>query len=82
MEFFRKVVNSDLLDDSFHIPPSLRHRQIELIVLPFGQNTIKVNARARVKAVRGALRKYANPLLRKQEKVAWAKAASDKYANR
>lgn len=85
MELFRKVIDSDSLDEHFDIPVAWRHRKIEIILLPSSQGTKhakRIRSRFMRKSLLGSLRKYANPVLRKNEKNAWLEIAGQKHANR
>ncbi|GAH32311.1 unnamed protein product [marine sediment metagenome] len=44
MDFIRKIINSDLLQNIFEIPISLKHKKVEILILPvekFDQYTEK-----------------------------------------
>ena len=60
MNFIRKVANSDVLADIINIPENMRHKKVEIIVLPY-EEEVKENIKTGLKKnVKGLLSKYAN----------------------
>ena len=80
VEFVRKIVNSDVLMSILDLPEELKSRRVEIIVLPFDENSTQKQS-DKSKSLMGALKEYANPDLLETEKNAWAKAAGDKHVN-
>ena len=74
MTFIRKVANSDILAHIIDIPEKLKHRQVEIIVLPYDEiphgkdNTI----------TKGSLHAYSNPNLINQESSVWIDTIKNK----
>ncbi len=82
MDFIRTVTNSNILINIIDLPPKMKNRQVEILILPVETDRIKNELPAKNKKMRGALKKYRNAALIKQEKKAWLKAASDKHESR
>jgi hypothetical protein len=61
MEFVREIIDSDVLDHIIKIPDSLKHRRVEIILLPIVESEEK--AHVHEKCARGMLEKYKNPSL-------------------
>lgn len=80
MNFIRKIASSDILENIIDIPDSLKHREVEIIILPLDKIDNQT-AKAKRKSVRGILEKYKNTELISREHSAWAGAVEDKYAN-
>jgi len=50
--FYRKIIHSDLIN--LDLPDELKHRQVELIILPYGSSDNKVNnKKVSLKKIRG-----------------------------
>lgn len=81
MDFFRKVTNSNALKDIIDLPESLWDQDVELIILPLGnQMPLKQTAStASSHSARGALKQYANLDLMQHEQDAWEMGVKDKY---
>ena len=79
MNFIRKVANSDILINIIDLPENLKHKQVEIIVLPVEENQSRLSSSN--KNVRGALSKYKNLSLIKEEGTAWEKAMVEKHEN-
>lgn len=79
MSFYRKIIDSDLLNNIIDLPAQLKNKQIEMILLPITDNTpLSKNN----KGARGMLEKYKDVSLLKQEGTAWGDAIEEKYENR
>jgi hypothetical protein len=81
VDFVRTIVNSDILTSIIDIPENLRHRKVEILILPYGNVNIEENKDPKVKMARGLLEKYKNTELLSEENSAWEKAMVDKYEN-
>jgi predicted transcriptional regulator len=82
MDFIRTVTNSNILINIIDIPNKLKNRLVEILILPVETDRIKNELPAKNKKMRGALKKYRNAALIKQEKKAWQKAVGDKHESR
>jgi hypothetical protein len=80
MEAIRQIVDAERLVNIVDIPESMKHRKVEIIILPdlAAETKPKINKEALKKAF-GSLHKYANPDLIPLEKKAWEMAVEDKY---
>jgi hypothetical protein len=76
MSFFRKIINSDFLAPIINLPPELKDKKVEIIILPVEEDRKERNAK---KSLRGALNKYSDPELLEKEEIAWKMAVTDKY---
>jgi len=76
MDYLREVLNTDQLENIIFIPANLKHKIVEIILVPIESN------KTGIENLRGALKKYSNPDLIDQEGEAWSKAVGEKYANR
>ncbi|MCK8824320.1 hypothetical protein [Fuchsiella alkaliacetigena] len=74
MNFIRKIIDSDSLDSIVDLPPELKNRRVEVIVLPVEEDNSQAN-----KSLRGILNKYADSELRKKEKGAWQMRVAENY---
>jgi len=81
MECLRQTVDSDKLSGFLELPLSLRNIKVEIIVLPAQDKAANAPVSKRGSAF-GCLKKYANPALIEQEKGAWERAVSERYASR
>jgi hypothetical protein len=81
MNFVRTIVNSDILTSIIDIPENLRHRKVEILILPYENINMEENKEPKVKLARGILEKYKNIDLQSEENSAWEKAMVDKYEN-
>lgn len=79
MNFIRKVANSDILINIIDLPENLKHKQVEIIVLPVEENEGQTSSNS--KSARGLLAKYKNESLIKEEGATWGKAMVDKHEN-
>lgn len=43
MQFIRKIINSDDLQDIVALPNELKHQKVEVLVLPLGENEKKAD---------------------------------------
>jgi len=82
MEAVRITMDSAQLASIVDLPMTLRDREVKVIVLP-GRMTPDTeeldNQETSVDSVKGILKEYADPALRKLEKCAWEQAAVEKY---
>ena len=82
MEAIRMTMNSARLAPVIDLPLTLHDREVEVIILPSeaAANRKKADDDARpVESIKGILKQYADPALRKLEKGAWEQAAVEKY---
>jgi hypothetical protein len=82
MNFIRKVTNSDALKHIVDLPESLRNRDVELIILPLGDQSPSKQALSSSHTARGALKQFANPDLLQHEQDAWEKGVQEKHEHR
>jgi hypothetical protein len=89
MEFVRQVVNGNSLTSVLNLPPSFHDVEVEVIVLPVNDKTLKDSSLSSgsddvIKPIKhsafGRLKNYANPSLIPEEKGAWERATAEKYA--
>ena len=40
MEYHRQTISSNMLNDVFDLPPSLRNKKVDVIILPADDNTV------------------------------------------
>jgi hypothetical protein len=81
MNFIRTVVNSDILIDIIEIPENLKHRKVEILVLPYENIDMDENKNIKPKKAKGMLERYRNIELLDQEADAWKKAMVNKHEN-
>ena len=81
MDFFRKVTNSNALKDIVDLPESLWDQDVELIILPLGNQLPSEQSATKASSptARGSLKQYANLDLMKLEQDAWEMGVKDKY---
>ncbi|MDB5054153.1 MAG: hypothetical protein JWM44_2203 [Bacilli bacterium] len=81
MDFFRKVTNSNALKDIIDLPESLWDQDVELIILPLGNQLPSKQSAYTTSSptARGALKQYANLDLMQHEQAAWEMGVKDKY---
>ncbi|SHF29542.1 hypothetical protein SAMN02746089_01642 [Caldanaerobius fijiensis DSM 17918] len=77
MDFLRAIVNSDDLSNIIRLPDNLKHKKVEILILPL--ETAESNND--IKNFRGIFRKYKNTKLINMEHEAWQKAVEEKYGN-
>jgi len=82
MNFIRTITNSSLLGNIIDLPPELRNRQVEILILPVEDEIKPQRLPAKERKSKGALKKYKNPALVKLEKTAWKKAVEAKHESR
>ncbi len=82
MDFIRTVTNSNILINVIKIPKSLKNKQVEILILPVETDISKKEIPVKNKKMRGALKKYSNTKLLKQEKSSWMAAAEEKHESR
>lgn len=80
MRAIREVVEIKSHKLLFTLPADFNERKVEMILLPLTQYEDSIKEKHKVRNVRGALRKYANPQLIESEKTAWIDAVEEKYA--
>lgn len=78
MDYIRQTVDSDKLSGVFDLPMSLRHKRVDVIILPAESEVRKPD---KTGSAFGCLCEYANPNLIPYEKGAWERAAAEKHAN-
>ena len=81
MEYIRQTIDSEKLSGFLELPLSLRNTKVEIIVLPAQSETVKNTTTLKRGTAFGCLKKYANPTLIEQEKGAWERAVTERYAN-
>lgn len=79
MENLKQVTNSKILEDIFDIPENLKNKKVVITISSYDET--KDKDIPRMKTLRGALSKYKNDDLRKEEDNAWAMAVQDKHEN-
>jgi hypothetical protein len=79
MEAIREIVEIKSNQLQFTLPTNFNEEKVEMILLPLAKSKEMVKIHKN-RSMRGALSKYANKNLRKQEKDAWANAVEEKYA--
>ena len=79
MDSIKKVANSSVLDGIFDIPENLKNKKVVITISSY--NHIEDKDIPRMKNLRGALSKYKNESLIKQEDDAWAMAVQEKHEN-
>jgi hypothetical protein len=77
MNFIRKIANSDLLTDIMNIPENMRHKKVEIIILPYEEEGKESSKKGLKKNVKGLLNKYANLSYLPLEQSAWAEAVRE-----
>ena len=75
MDFVREVINSDELEKIFFLPENLKHKTVEVLIVPVQEK------KSGIGKLRGALKKYANPDLIEKESEAWEMAVVEKHGN-
>lgn len=81
MEAIKTIVDAERLATIIDLPESMRHREVEVIVLLQAADEKEKNNddRAALRGLKGCLHKYADPALRELEEGAWERAAVEKY---
>ena len=77
MEFIRKIIDSDDLTSVINLPQELKHKKVELLILPLEDQTDKKENNS----LKGILNEYSNPKLRDKEEKAWQMAVEEKHDN-
>ena len=91
MEFLRKIINSNTLEQVLTLPPSFHDVKVEVIVLPVDNREANfpdaslftgtgIPKKHVIHSAFGRLKKFANTSLIPKEEGAWEKAAAEKYA--
>lgn len=75
MEFIREIINSDKLENIIYIPESMKHKNVEILILPVQEK------KSGIGKLRGALKKYSNHDLIEKESEAWEMAVMEKHGN-
>ena len=81
MEYVRTTVDSTRLYGIIDVPPKLRVKMVEVIILPL-ENNISETQKTKSESAFGRLKKYADPTLASLEEGAWERAMVERYANR
>ena len=71
-----EIINSDKLENIIHIPENLKHKNVEILIIPVQEK------KSGIGKIRGALKKYSNTDLIENESKAWEMAVAEKYGNR
>lgn len=79
MEAIRTVIDSERLATIIDLPDSLRHREVEIIVLPQKEENETGDDRSALRSLKGCLHEYADPSKWEEEEGAWERAAAEKY---
>ena len=79
MEAIRTIIDAERLATIIDLPESMRHGEVEVIVLPQTEEKEKNDDRSALRSLKGCLHEYANPDLWEQEEGAWERAAVEKY---
>jgi len=79
METVRAVIDSEQLVPIMALPESLRHREVEVIVIAHEYFTVSEKFFPPENGIKGILKQYANPALTEQEKDAWEMAVREKF---
>ena len=77
MDYVRQTMGSAELSGIIDLPPTLRNRMVQVIILPAEEIVVPS---PKTGSAFGCLKKYANPELIPQEKGAWERAVVEKYA--
>ncbi|RAK08440.1 hypothetical protein C8C77_11259 [Halanaerobium saccharolyticum] len=78
MEYIRKIIDSDILEKIINIPEELKHKKVEIIILP-ASNANDEDGIKKKKSLLGVFEEDANPYLIEKENKAWRNAVSEKY---
>ena len=76
MNFISEVINSSQLENIINLPFELKNREVEVIVIPYRENSEKKH---KSPSMYGILSKYRNPNLIENEKSAWMDAVEEKH---
>lgn len=79
MEAIRAIVNAEQLASIIELPESMRHRDVEIIVLPQADEEKPKMPPSERKSMIGCLKEYADTSLWEKEEGAWERAAVEKY---
>lgn len=79
MEALRTTIAAERLATVIDLPESLRHQELEVIVLPQTEEKKSKKPAGERKSMMGCLKEYANPDLWEQEEGAWERAAAENY---
>lgn len=81
MEYIRKIIDSEILETIINIPDELKHKRVEIIILPI-ENEVETDEKSqKEKKLFGIFEEYANPYLINKEENAWRNAVSEKNAD-
>ncbi|MCB1193606.1 MAG: hypothetical protein KDK90_24420 [Leptospiraceae bacterium] len=75
MDYVREIMNTDKLEKLFFIPESLKNKMVEVIIIPIQEKN------KGIAKLRGALKKYRNTSLIKDEENIWERVMTEKYGN-
>lgn len=81
MNYIRKITNIDLLAGIMNIPENMRHKKVEVIVLPYEEDLNENKKVGTKKNVKGLLQKYANLNYLALEESAWPEAVRESHEN-
>jgi hypothetical protein len=79
MEAVRTTIDAERLATVIDLPESMRHREVEVIVLLQTEEKKKNEDRQALRNLKGCLNEYADPALKELEEGAWERAAVEKY---
>lgn len=82
MNFVRKVANSDILASIIDIPEALRHKKVEILILPIDEKDEDHQVTDVSRKARASLKKYADTNLIDEEDNIWEKVMVEKHENR
>lgn len=60
MDYIRKITNIDRIAGIMNIPENMRHKTVEVIILPYEEDANENKQAGIKKNVKGLLQKYAN----------------------
>ena len=81
MDYVRKIANSDIFDNIIDLPENLRHKRVEIIILPYPDagDGAEIYGGPGLKSRLG---KNNSPRATCQEGPAWVETAREYYENR
>jgi len=82
METVRAVMDSERLVPIIDLPESLRHREVEVIVVAHESSVMPEKFFPPENGIKGLLKQYADPALAEREKDAWGMAVMEKYGGK
>ncbi len=78
MNYISKRINSSFFKGIFNLPPSLRDKEVEVLIMPI-EETEKVSNGS--ESMLGILNEFSNPLKIENESTAWNNFVKEKYAD-